>query len=385
MARSPGFTAVALIALALGIGASTAVFSVVDALLLDAFPYEDADRLVNLLGPSISRETMPAFRENLSTLEALTFYGLDNNELVGPEGARDVGSVSVDESFLAMLGVRPALGRAFGPDDFAADAADVVLISDPLWRDSFAADSGAIGSTLTIDGRPQTVIGVLPVGYGVVNYTTDLLMPLRDGDPREAIGLLRPDVTFEQGRIEAEGLAATFGLPPGRFAPLYYRSLYEMTVGGERPGVLLLAGAVALVMLIACANVANLLLARSFGRRAEISMRAALGASRGRLVRQLIAESGLLALRGGTLGVLAAVWALPVPVRHQPHGPAHLRATRHDRRRRRPGRLLRSGTAGHAGRSFDRAACRMRPVRLIADAAENGAGTVRSTNGPPID
>jgi len=313
MARSPGLTAVALIALTLGIGASTAVFSVVDALLLDAFPYEDADRLVSLMGSSVSRETMQGFKDNLSTLEDVTFYGLDNHELVGPDGARYVRSVKVDERFLPMLGVRPALGRGFGPDDYAADATEVILISDALWRDSFAADATAVGSTLTIDGRPQTVIGVLPAGYRVVNYTNELLMPLRDGSPREAIGLLRPGVTFEQGRAEAEGLAASFGLDlPANPPPLYYRSLYEITVGGERPGLLLLAGAVALVMMIACANVANLLLARSLGRGAEISMRAALGAGRGRLVRQLLAEGGLLGLCGGTCGVVAATWALPV-------------------------------------------------------------------------
>ena len=227
MCAKPATTALALLALTLGIGSSTAVFSVVDALLLDAFPYAHRDRLVSLMGRSVSRETMQTFRDGLSTLEDLTFYGLGDHELLGPAGALYVRSVEVDAFFLPMLGVQVTKGRGFGPDDFAADAPEVVIISDRLWRDALGADVGALGSTLTIDGRPWVVIGVLPAGYTVVNYTTDALMPLRGGEPREAIGRLRQGATFEQGRVEAEGLAATLDLPreppPASLLPLAVR------------------------------------------------------------------------------------------------------------------------------------------------------------------
>ncbi|HEX9701027.1 MAG TPA: permease prefix domain 1-containing protein, partial [Acidobacteriota bacterium] len=137
MARAPGFAAIAVLALTLGIGASTAVFSIVNDVLLDAVPYENADRLVDLVGRSISRQAMPAFRNDLATLDGVAFWHLDSHELVGPEGAQDVRPVMVDEAFLSVVGVQPVLGRGFSPDDHAADAPDVVLLSDALWRASF--------------------------------------------------------------------------------------------------------------------------------------------------------------------------------------------------------------------------------------------------------
>jgi hypothetical protein len=197
MLAAPSTTAIALLALTLGIGATTAVFSVVDGVLLKALPYENSDRLVTLAGQAIARETMPLFQNDLATLEGIGFFALGRHELVGPDGAQSAGSIRLSEGFLSVVGVQPVIGRDFVADDHAADAESVVLISDRLWRESFGADPRVVGASLSMDGMPATVIGVMPPGFSVINYvSSDLFLPLRNEDPGMAIGRLRPGVTF---------------------------------------------------------------------------------------------------------------------------------------------------------------------------------------------
>jgi putative ABC transport system permease protein len=230
----------------------------------------------------------------------------------------------VDEHFFGVLGLGLARGRALVADDFRPDAQRVAVITDRLWRDFLGGDDNALGSTLLLNGMPYEVVGVLPPGVTMLVYEDyDIFTPLAGREPGGMmLGRLRTGVSFEQGREEALALAATFGLDDevaqlDRLAEasdgqvIYYRTLYEQVVGGDRDGLLLLAGAVSLVLLIAAANVANLSLARALSRRGEIAVRSALGAGRGRLIRQLLTENALLSLAGGTLGVLLAVRGVP--------------------------------------------------------------------------
>ncbi|MGD8816010.1 MAG: ABC transporter permease [Acidobacteriota bacterium] len=324
MARAPGHTAVAIIALTLGIGVTTAVFSVIDGVLLQPFPYDQPDRLVTIVGAGVRPETSAALT-GLDTLADATLFTIGSPEMVGPEGAVRADALEVGPRFFEVLGVRPARGRALTDDDYRADAQPVAVITDRLWRGFLRGRDNVVGSTLALDGVPHEIVGVLPTGVTMLVYERyDVFVPLEEGDDgRMILGRLRDGVSFEQARDQALALAATFGdddvnAELGRLAgntrrppSIYYRSLYEQVVGGERDGLLLLAGAAALVLLIAAANVANLSLARALARRGEISVRAALGAGSGRLLRQLLTESGVLALIGGSFGALLAVWGVP--------------------------------------------------------------------------
>ncbi len=325
MLRAPAATAVALLALTLGIGATTAVFSVVDGVLLQAFPYEEPDRLVTAVGLGVRPETREQL-EGLDTLSASSFFTISSPEMVGPAGAARGDGLLVGQGFFSTLGVRPARGRTLVADDYAADAQPVVVVTDRLWRDTLRERSDAVGSALMLDGIPHEIVGILPPGVTMLLYDdTDLFVPLAR-EPRSLmmLGRLRDGVTFEQGRQQALALSTTFGLEEeasalGRLAEsdsaeptLYYRTLYEQVVGADRTGLLLLAGAAALVLVIAAANVANLALAHTLARSDELAVRLALGAGRGRLLRQLLTESGLLATIGGALGTLAAFWGVPV-------------------------------------------------------------------------
>ena len=334
LAARPAFAAIAILTLALGIGATTAIFSVVHAVLLRPLEYPQAERLVHLRGFEKDKGTP----DNLSPADFLDFER-DNTVFsrIGANGwvglmtiaggtgeAERVGGVLVTEGFFPTLGVQPSRGRLFLPDEDRPGAPLVAMVSDGLWRRRFGADPGIVGSSITVNATPVTVIGVLPATFRHVEINperpADLFMlhrfnraaANRGGHFIRAVARLKDGVGLEPASAELDAIAA-------RLEQEYPRSnvnqgvvvtpLLEAIVGESRPVLLLLSAAVAFVLLVACANVANLLLARGSGRLKELALRAAIGAGRGRLIRQMLTESAALSLLGGVGGVLLAFWA----------------------------------------------------------------------------
>ncbi len=348
LASAPGFTVAALLAIALGIGATTAVFSLVNAVLIRSLPYGNAGRLVYLWTPNSSfRGSMvpqelgpnsPDFYEwqqRSHSFSSLAMLDQRMFNLVTGTGVQRVGGALVTGDFFRTLEARTAIGRAINSDDDQPGHARVVVISDALWRRNFAADPHVIGKTLQLNRQKYTVIGVMPkefgypfegdVPYGMADFgNTELWAPLalsaREKTDRvnftsteATIGRLRPGVSAGQAQAELKtiesGLNSLYP-PEWRGWTALVRPLVETIVGPVREMLWLLLGAVAMVLLIACSNVANLLLARQTVRANEMGIRAALGAERRRLVRQMITESFLLACGGGALGIMLAFAAV---------------------------------------------------------------------------
>ncbi len=338
--KKPGFAAVAVITLSLGIGATTAIFSVVQAVLLRPLEYEGADRIVKVVGwqkaegatANLSPADFLDFQRDATTFARMGANGFVGLATIGggTGEAERVGSVQVTDGFFETLRVRPQLGRLFLPEDDRPGAARVVVLSDGLWRRRFGADPSIVGRSITFNAVPVTVAGVLPAEFRHTEinpdrpadvfstYRFDPAAANRGGHFIRGIARLKDGVSLEQARAEMDTVAARLeqqypvsNINQGvRVDPL----LHSM-VGGSRPVVLLLAGAVVVVLLVACANVANLLLARGTGRLRELALRAAIGADRGRLIRQMLTESAALSLLGaaGGLGVaLIATRALTV-------------------------------------------------------------------------
>jgi putative ABC transport system permease protein len=326
--KSPGFTAVALLTLALGIGANTAIFSVVYGVLLRPLPYQDPSRLIVL------RETTPkvgtvdvsypnfldwrAQSRAFSKMAAVSSVAFN---LAGPGSGLDqpenINGAAVSSDFLSMLGVRPMLGRNFDASQDQAGTAPVVLLSYPLWQSHFGGALNVLGRTVALDGRSFTIIGVLPPDFRWIEKI-DLLEPIgvkaEDPDFNErgergdmvVLGRLVPGVSFAQARAEMEGIAARLAQAyPGtndQFG-VELRPIREVFVSDLRPAVLVLSGAAVFVLLIACANVANLFLMRGASRTKEIALRIAVGASRSRIICQILVESLVLAFLGGLLSL----------------------------------------------------------------------------------
>jgi putative ABC transport system permease protein len=326
--KSLGFTAVAVLTLAIGIGANTAIFSVVYGVLLQPLPYKDPSRLIvlNETTPKVGEVSVsyPNFLDWRSQTHAFSqmaaVYQVNFN-LAGITQPEYIGGDAVSPNFLSMMGVRPFLGRDFDASEEKPGTAPVVLLGYSLWQSHFGADPNAIGRTIALDGRSFTIIGVLPPYYRSLD-TTDVLEPIgawatgnseatERGDRGDmvVIGRLAPDATFAQARAEMEGVAARlaqeYPASNARFS-VALKPIRDAFVGDMRPAIWSLFGAVLFVLLIACANVANLLLVRGAGRTKEIALRTAFGASRARLIRQMLTESVLLALLGGVLGVALA-------------------------------------------------------------------------------
>lgn len=315
--RNPGFTAVAILVLAVGIGANTAIFSIVNSILLQSLPFPDADRLVMLRdGPITDRNPMSypeflAWRDQKNIFEDAATFMNSAGALTGMGEAEQVRTFRVSANFLAMLGITPSLGRGFRPEEESREAPPVALLSQSFWKSHFHSDPAVLGQKLTLNEQVFTIVGVLP---GKISFGEDpaVITPLRLNTTVAPAGLnflpviakLRRDMSYEQARN-----AVKAAIPRIRQAGIDEQEasilpLQEYVVGRSRPLLLVLLGFVAFVLLIACANIANLLLSRAAARQKEIAIRVSLGAGRMRLVRQLLTESSLLAIMGGTLGLI---------------------------------------------------------------------------------
>jgi len=328
LAKAPGVTIFALLALAFGIGANTAIFSVVNTVLLRPLPFKETDHLLKISlvqfqagprGSPLSPSDFLDFRAQNRNLEMATF-ATDTFNYSGSQAPEQVEGAWTTAGFFSTLGVSPMLGRGFLPNEDKADAERVVVLSEGFWRARYNADPQAIGRTITLSSRNYIIVGVMPARFQFPDHTVQLWAalpiepPTRRG-PYFMHGVLRFPATMsvEQARAELAEIAArikatTPALPPDYgFVSI---PLTEYLVGEVRPALLVLLGAVGLVLLIASLNVANLLLSRAVAREKEISIRAALGASRSRIVRQFLTENLLLACAGGGAGLLLAVWGI---------------------------------------------------------------------------
>jgi putative ABC transport system permease protein len=333
LGRRPGFAAVAIATLALGIGLNAAVFTVVDAALVRSVPYAEPERLVHLwqVQDNAERRRFPFAWETLRELQAsglfasVAGYQAAPVAWTGRPDPEELPALFVSANFLDVLGVRPALGRGFLPGEDQAGGPRAVVLSDAFWRTRLGANPGVLGTTLSLGGEPTTVVGVLPPGFPFAPAGEARLLvavqPQGERATRRNLNWIRPIARLRDGATVAQArkqLAAFEDALRERFPDAIggvvtdVAALRDELVGRVEPVLVLLFVCVNLVLLVACVNVANLFLARAAGRHRELSIRAALGAGRVRLVRQLLTESALLAAAGGALGLLAAKLSLPL-------------------------------------------------------------------------
>ena len=333
--NKPGFAAVAVITLALGIGANTAIFSVVNAVLLSSLPYNDPARLVTVLHDD-SKPVAPAnffdWRDQNQVFESIAAAQYWTPNLTGRDRPEHLDALQLTADMFHLLGVNPSLGRTFIAGEDQPGNEHVVILGHRLWERRFGGDAAVVGQQITLDGESYTVVGVMPPNFQFAPFwatRAELWAPLnlatriddRGGQSLRVFARLKPGVTPEQAQAEMETIHQ-------RLEQQYPESnkglivsvdpLLEKVVGKTRPALLILLGAVGFVLLIACANVANLMMAKAAARQKEIAVRTALGATRGRIIRQLLTESVLLALAGGAMGLLLAAWGIDALVALSP-------------------------------------------------------------------
>ncbi len=338
--KSPAFTVAAILTLALGIGANTAIFSVVNGVLLRPLPYQEPERLVFIWEGtptfpemSVSVPDFVDWRERQRSFTDLAAFRTGAFDLSGVETPERVGTRFVSDSFLTVLGVKPAMGRDFLREEDTLGGPPVVMLSHGFWVRRYGQDRSILGKSLTLDGIPHTVVGILPADFQF--YTAqDLLVPLVRSGKRHyeqrgnhpglyVLGRLKPGVSVEQARADLEGIGKVLqeAYPDSNTKVLPKAELlHERLVRDLRPSLLALMAAVAFVLLIAAINVVNLLLARGTARQRELVIRASLGAGRGRLMRQMLVESSLLALVGGGFGLMLALWGVDLLAASRPDG-----------------------------------------------------------------
>ena len=352
-AKKPGFTAVAIATLAVGIGANTAIFSVVHSVLLQALPYPDSERLTVVWSIFGNEGRAPGsgpelvyLRERSRLFEEFGGIWAQSGALTGEGEPEHVRLGLVTSNFLSMLASKPQLGRFFLPEEQGTYSAKAVILSDALWRHRFGANPRLIGQSVRLNGHPVTVVGVMPRDFKIIFPEGSSVPPEMDAfvpfasnlaqDPRDqcyirVIGRLRKGVAIPQAQAELESIATQLRSEFTEFSEqalgLQVVPLHADVVRNVRPALLALFGGVSLVLLIACANVANLLLSRANERQKEITLRAAVGAARGRIVRQLLTESVLLSCLGGAAALLLGSWAMKLLLSLRPAGMESLVAT----------------------------------------------------------
>ena len=331
--KNPGFTAVAVLTLALGIGATTAIFSVVNGVLLRPLPYLDADRLVVMLhygsGP-VSPANFIDWRAQNHVFQRMGAAEYWTPNLTGVDQPERVLALRITSDILPLLGVQPLLGRMFLPEEDQRGREHEAILSFPAWQRRFGGDSAIIGRSVALDGAKYTIVGVMPPQFRFAPFwatKSELWAPLsltsreteRGGNSLRVFARLRPGVTLEQARAEMAAITGRLEQEyPGTNRDYVVLPLKEKVVGDIRPALWVLLGAVSFVLLIACANVAHMLLARSAARQKEVAIRRALGAGRSRMIRQFLTESLLLTVLGAGAGFLLAVWGLHLLVTLSP-------------------------------------------------------------------
>jgi len=327
MVKTPSFTAVAVLTLALGIGANTAVFSLVNGVVLRPLPLPEPDRMVAMTGGEYTKGPFSFIRAQSRTMDVAAYADEAEFNWTGIDRPLRIAGASVSANYFSALGVAPEVGRTFQQGEDQPGADRVVILSHALWDHRFGRATNVIGNRILLEGVSREIIGVMPAGFRFPSTKAELWVPLHL-DPKDigdywyssympVIARLRPGTTIGQAQAELAALRKPmlaqfpYPLPADSWQKASLTSLQERIVGDEREKLLILLGAVGLLLLIACANVANLLLVRAATRQKEVAVRTALGAGRWRIMRQLITESVMLSVLGGTIGMGVAIYGLP--------------------------------------------------------------------------